>query len=263
MPTPSPDGILRSTSRGSGTRSLIARDIHLTYRVYEEAQRPALKTFVTARLRPRPYRAVEALKGVSFAIPNGEAVGVIGRNGSGKSTLLRVLAGLLRPTVGEVFARSVPVLLGVAAVLNPELTGRRNVYLGATALGMSRQGTSELLDEIVEFAGLQDFIDVPMRAYSSGMQARLQFAIAASARPDILLIDEALSVGDAEFKAKSDERIRELVESAGTVFLVSHSMGSIRDICSRVLWLDQGKLVADGEASDVIKAYWASTRTTE
>lgn len=244
--------------------TIVARDVHVTYRSFEDAERPTLRRLVARGFRPRPYRAVHAVRGVSLVAYPGEAFGVIGRNGSGKSTLLRTIAGLMPPTSGEVHARSVPVLLGVQSMLDAELSGRRNIYLGATALGFSRREVAERFDEIVDFAGLRDFIDLPLKAYSSGMASRLHFAIASSVRPDILLIDEALAVGDEEFRRKSQRRIRELVEDAGTVFVVSHSLGSVTQMCSHAIWMDRGVVAAEGPAEEVVEAYRRDTedRTT-
>lgn len=249
-----------AASTGAGTDlSVLVRDVHLTYHVYEDRQRPTLRRVVARRFRPRPARQVHALRGVSFEVGHGEVVGLIGRNGSGKTTLLRVMAGLLPATAGEVYASSVPVLLGVGAALHPELSGRRNVFLGGTALGMSHAELERRCDEIVAFAGLEEFIDLPLRTYSSGMQARLHFAIASTVTPEILLIDEALAVGDAEFRRRSQGRIAELKEHAGTVFLVSHSMRSVREMCGRAIWLEQGRIVADGPVEEVVGAYEQAT----
>jgi teichoic acid transport system ATP-binding protein len=239
--------------------SVLADDVQLTYRVYTDSRRPTLRRFFTRGLHGRPAREVEAVRGVSFQARRGEAVGLIGRNGSGKSTLLRVVAGLLPATAGAVYATSDPVLLGVGAALHRELSGRRNVFMGGTALGIPRNLLEERFDDIVAFAGLEEFIDLPLRAYSSGMQARLQFAIATVTTPDILMIDEALAVGDQEFKRRSEKRIKKMVDQAGTVFLVSHSMGSIRDVCSRVIWLDRGRIVEDGPVDDVVDHYLDAT----
>ncbi len=247
---------------GERPLSVVADDVHLTYEIYTDSQRPTLRRFVSRRFQGRPARQVEAVRGVSFEAHRGEAIGLIGRNGSGKSTLLRVIAGLLPATGGAVYASSDPVLLGVGAALHPELSGRRNIFLGGTALGVPREDLEERYDAIVEFAGLEDFIDMPMRAYSSGMQARLQFAVATVVTPDILMIDEALAVGDQEFRRKSEQRIREMTGEAGTVFLVSHSMSSVRDTCTRVLWLDKGRLVADGPTDEVIDRYLEATDGT-
>ncbi|MPZ73401.1 MAG: ATP-binding cassette domain-containing protein [Nitriliruptorales bacterium] len=205
--------------------------------------------------RGRRPRHVHALKGVSFTAYAGEAIGVIGSNGSGKSTLMRAIAGLLPISEGVVSARSTPMLLGVGAVLNRGLSGRRNIMLGGLALGLTRDGVLAREKEIIEFAGIKDAIDRPMATYSSGMKARLQFAISAAVQPEILIIDEALSVGDKSFRKKSEQRVRQLREAAGTVFIVSHGMKSIRNTCTRVLWIEDGVLMADGDPDDVIARY--------
>jgi teichoic acid transport system ATP-binding protein len=235
--------------------AVVFRDVHLTYRVHTDGQTPSLRRLVARRFRPRPAREIEALRGVSYSVDRGEAVGIVGSNGSGKSTMLRVLAGLLSPTSGQVLARSKPVLLGVNAALHPELSGRRNIFLGGTALGMSRDEVEASFDDIVAFAGLGDFIDVPLRAYSSGMRARLHFAIASAVTPDILLVDEALVVGDRRFRERSEARIKELVDGAGTVFVVSHNLGSLRSMCRRGLWINEGLLIKDGPMEEVLEAY--------
>lgn len=239
--------------------SVVLRDLHVTYRIFEDAERPTLRRFVARGFRPRPYRAVQAVRGIDLVAYPGEAIGIIGRNGSGKSTLLRTIAGLIPPTRGEVFARSVPLILGVQNMLDAELSGRRNIYLGATALGFSRKEVDDRLDEIIEFAGLRDFIDMPLKAYSSGMAQRLHFAIASSVTPDVLLIDEALAVGDEEFKQRSQQRIEELVSGAGTVFVVSHSLSTVEKLCTYALWINQGVVEAAGAAGDVVAAYREAT----
>lgn len=235
---------------------MIVDQVDITYRIYADSAPKLRKAFVGNR-QQREYRAVEAVRGVSFVARRGEAIGIVGHNGSGKSTLLRAIAGLVPITAGEVYASSIPVLLGVAAALEQDLSGRRNILLGGTALGIPRKQVEERLDDIVAFAGVEEFIDLPLRAFSSGMRSRLQFAIATSVTPEILMVDEALSTGDAEFKERSDERIREMLAEAGTVFVVSHSMKSVRDICTRTLWLDHGRLIADGDTDDVVDAYEA------
>jgi teichoic acid transport system ATP-binding protein len=206
----------------------------------------------------RRTRLVHALKGISFVAYEGEAIGVIGSNGSGKSTLLRAIAGLTPATQGTVYADGEPTMLGVGAALINDLSGERNVVLGSLALGMMPEDVQANFDRVVEFSGIGDQIELPMRTYSSGMQARLRFAIAASARHNILLIDEALSVGDAEFNKRSQKRIQEMRREAGTVFLVSHSLKSITETCDRALWIEKGELRMDGAADDVVKAYTAS-----
>lgn len=242
--------------------TVVVEDLHVTYRVYASG-RPAKQE---NRLRKRAtsmrrLREVHALRGVSFVAHEGEAIGVIGSNGSGKSTLLRTIAGLTPPTRGAVYAETEPTLLGVNAALINELSGERNIVLGGLALGMTPEEVREKYDSIVAFAALRpDALDLPMRTYSSGMQARLRFAIAASVSHRVLLIDEALAVGDAKFQRRSEERIRQLRDQAGTVFLVSHSLKSVTQTCERALWVEQGVLKMDGPAQEVVEAYQASVR---
>lgn len=237
-----------------GEPTVVCDHVDITYRVYED-RRPTLRSIVANRFKGRSYRAIEAVKDVSFTAYAGEAIGVIGSNGSGKSTLLRAIGGLLPVTDGQILVRGQPALLGVGAALQPKVSGRRNVILGGLALGLSRKEIEARFDEIVEFAGLEDAIDLPLRTYSSGMKARLQFAISSAVRPDILLIDEALAVGDKAFKERSQERMEELKADAGTIFLVSHSMGVIKNTCTRALWLEHGVIKADGAPRRVIKKY--------
>ena len=245
---------LTAPPRAPVAPTVIADHLDVTYRVYADSQPKLRKLFIGDRTH-REYRSVEAIKDLTFVAEPGEAIGIIGHNGSGKSTLLRAIAGLVPVTGGAVYARSIPVLLGVAAALEPDISGRRNIYLGGTALGISRDELDQRFDEIVDFAGLWEFIDLPLRAYSSGMRSRLQFAIATAVTPEILMVDEALSTGDGEFKDRSDARIREMIGEAGTVFLVSHSLKSITDVCTRVLWIDHGRLIADGDPLAVVGAY--------
>jgi teichoic acid transport system ATP-binding protein len=202
-------------------------------------------------------RKIHAVRGVSFTARRGEAVGLIGPNGSGKSTLLRAIAGLMPPASGAIYTQGQPSLLGISAAMMADMTGERNVVLGCLALGMPKNEIAARYDEICEFAGIGEFISLPMNTYSSGMGARLRFAIAATKSHDILLIDEALSTGDAEFRRRSEARIRELREEAGTVFLVSHGLGVVRQTCDRVIWLEKGQVVIDGEANAVVDAYEA------
>lgn len=238
--------------------ALDVRDVRITYEIHEQQHR-SLKAVVARGFRPANPRRVEAVRGVSFELHEGEALGLVGVNGSGKSSLLRAVAGLIPLAGGRIRARSEPVLLGVGAALHPQLSGRRNVYLGGTALGLSRRQVEERFEDIVEFAGVGDFIDMPLRAFSTGMGARLRFAIAAAVEPDILLIDEALAVGDAAFKRRSEERMRQLTSKAGALILVSHSASSIRRICTRVVWLDKGEVRVDGATDEVLEAYTAFT----
>jgi teichoic acid transport system ATP-binding protein len=227
-------------------------DVHVTYRIYEDR---ALRLQDLARGKKREFREIKAVRGVDLIARRGETIGIVGRNGSGKSTLLQALSGLLPVDAGEVYARSQPTLLGVGTALQPNLSGRRNVELGCLALGMKGKEVEEALPRVLEFAGVEDFGDLPLRAYSSGMRARLLFAIATTVIPDILVIDEALAVGDEEFRVKSRERIDQLREGAGTVFLVSHALDTILDTCTRALWLHDGVVHADGSPVEVIEQY--------
>jgi teichoic acid transport system ATP-binding protein len=213
----------------------------------------------TKKLR---FREVHAVKGVSFTIYEGDTVGIIGSNGSGKSSLMRAIAGLTPLKSGSIFASARPSLLGVGAVLLPALTGEKNIIMGGLAMGYSKKEITAKVTDITEFAGISEFIDLPMRTYSSGMSARLRFAIAASRNHDILIIDEALSVGDQNFRMKSEARMRQMRDEAGTVFLVSHSMKSILDTCTRVIWIEKGDLKMDGDPQEVIDAYNAHIDST-
>lgn len=242
--------------------TVIADDVHIVYRVYGGNRGKGSAVSAMSRmLRRRPgnrVREVHAVKGVSFTSHRGEAIGLIGSNGSGKSTLLRAIAGLLPPERGKVYTNGQPSLLGVNAALMNDLTGERNIVLGALAMGMSPLQIRERYQDIVDFSGINekgDFITLPMRTYSSGMSARLRFSIAAAKDHDVLMIDEALATGDKKFQRRSEGRIRELREQAGTVFLVSHNNKSIRDTCERVLWLEHGALRMDGPTADVLKEY--------
>ena len=248
--------------------SVVCSELDIVYTVFGAKKKgtdtggelPFVERLLTKRNPVSSVRRVHAVKKVSFVVEHGEAVGIIGRNGSGKSTLLRAIAGLIPPTAGRVWASGRPSLLGVNAVLLTGLTGSKNVMIGALALGLTPRQVRERYADIVDFSGIGDFIDLPMSAYSSGMGARLRFAISTAAAPDILMIDEALATGDADFQARSRERIAEIRQEASTVFLVSHSNAAIRESCDRVLWMDQGRLVMDGPTEDVVSAYEQSHR---
>jgi teichoic acid transport system ATP-binding protein len=238
--------------------NVVLDDVHVTYRVYEDRQ-PSLREAI--RGERRRAREIHAVRGVSFVAKRGESIGIVGRNGSGKSTLLQALAGLLPVDQGEVYARSQPTLLGVGSALQNTVSGRRNIVLGCLALGLPAAEVDGRVDDIVAFAGLEEFIDLPLQAYSSGMRARLLFAIATAVVPDILVIDEALAVGDEAFRLKSKERLAELREEAGTVFLVSHALDTIAESCSRVIWMERGRIIDDGDPDTVVERYRISQST--
>ena len=242
---------------------IVADDVHINYRVYASGKRMTTREslFSLRSLKGgRDLQTVPALRGVSFTATEGESIGVVGHNGSGKSTLFRAMTGLIPPSEGRIFARERPVLLGVNAALVPELSGENNIRLGLLAMGFTPEEAAEHVDEIADFAELNDFIYHPMRTYSSGMAARLRFAIASAKAHSILLIDEALAVGDRRFRTKSEKRINELRASAGLVMIVSHSTSSLKETCERVLWVHKGELIADGPTDDVIDEYVAWTK---
>jgi ABC-type polysaccharide/polyol phosphate transport system ATPase subunit len=232
------------------------QDVSLTYRTSLE-RAPTLKsTMLRLGRRERIIREVEALKRVSFEVPHGQVLGVVGANGAGKSTLMRVMAGILPPTSGRVEVDGrVSTLLALGIGFNRKLTGRENVVLGGLAAGLSREQLEEKYEEIVEFAELEEFMDMPMRTYSSGMYGRLGFSVAVNMEPDILLIDEALSVGDARFRRKSFRKMRQLIRQDRTIVLVSHALGSIEELCDSAVWLHKGELQMWDEPSAVIDAY--------
>ena len=216
-----------------------------------------LREFVPALLRGKGWgEQFFALRDVSFTIEHGETVGLIGRNGSGKSTALKLIAGVTAPTSGEVsvFGRISP-LIELGAGFHPDLTGRENVNLNASILGMTASEVREQFDAIVDFAELREFIDTPVKRYSSGMYMRLGFAVAVHADPDVLLVDEVLSVGDTFFQEKCLDKMHEFKERGVTIVVVSHSPELVAKFCNRAIWLDHGRLVAEGPAAALIEEY--------
>jgi len=242
------------------TRALVVEDVHVTYKVYGDRGIGAREVFARG-FKGRDVRQIHAVRGVSFEAHEGESIGLVGSNGAGKSTLMRAIAGLLPVNSGRIRAKSMPSFLGVGAVLKRDLSGARNIYRGCLALGLRKSEIDERFDEIVEFTELRDAIDLPLRSYSSGMRARLAFGIATAISPEILLIDEALAVGDRRFKRKSAERIDEIRAASGVVIVVSHSLSEIARACDRVIWLEQGVVQADGPTEEVLEAYKASQDT--
>jgi teichoic acid transport system ATP-binding protein len=261
-----PDQLAPSTSpaqrrprAGERRPTVIVDDVHVVYKVKADRSRNAPRSHRLTGGISR-MREVHAVRGVSLVAYQGESVGLLGRNGSGKSTLLRVIAGLHPATSGVVYAEGQPTLLGVGAALMAELSGARNIRLGGLAMGLTTKEIEEGYDEVVEFSGLGEFINNPLATYSSGMGARLRFAIATARTPPVLLVDEALATGDAAFRKKSEQRIQRLRDEAGTIFVVSHSLPSIMESCTRAIWLDQGQIMADGGVEEVAEMY---TRSTE
>lgn len=242
----------RWTAPGSSPLTVVAEDLRVRYRTQRTSDGRDRRS---SRLRRRSTISVPALSGVSLTARSGEFIGIIGRNGSGKSTLLRVLAGLEAPTSGHVLTSSRPMLLGVSAALIPELTGAQNARLGALAMGLTPGQADAAFEFVLELSALDDAIFHPMRTYSSGMEARLKFAISLAADPTILMIDEALSTGDATFMERSRRAMDDLLSRAGTVFLVNHAAQTIETMCSRAVWMEQGRVVLDGDAAEVARRY--------
>ncbi|SJZ85250.1 ABC transporter ATP-binding protein [Consotaella salsifontis] len=233
-----------------------ARDLGKAYMIYARPEDRLKQMFW--RRRRKFYEEYWAFQNVDLEIRRGETVGIVGRNGSGKSTLLQVIAGTLRPSAGEVVVNGrIAPLLELGAGFNPEFTGRENVKLAASVLGLSAAQLRERFDDIVGFAGLGDFIDQPVKSYSSGMYARLAFAVSAHVDADVLIVDETLSVGDAAFTQKCMRYIRKFKET-GTLLFVSHDTAAVNALCDRAIWLDRGQVRGDGPAKDISFAYQAS-----
>ena len=246
------------------SNDIAIRVSHLSkcYEIYG-SPRDRLKQFVLPRLlrvqgKPaqRYFREFWALRDVSFEVGKGETVGIIGRNGSGKSTLLQIICGTVSPTQGTVSTHGrVAALLELGAGFNTEFTGRENVLLTAAILGFPQENMQQRMAEVLSFSELGDFLDQPVKTYSSGMQARLAFSIAIHVDPEILIVDEALSVGDARFVAKCMRRIKQIQDRGATILFVSHDVGSVRTLCQRAIWLDSGKLVEDGDVFPISGRY--------
>jgi ABC-type polysaccharide/polyol phosphate transport system ATPase subunit len=231
-------------------------DVSVRYRLPRE-RIATFKDFAIRWLKRRiVYDEFWALKDVTLEVRRREVLGIIGHNGAGKSTLLKLVARVLQPTTGRVTLRGrVAPLLELGAGFDYELTGRENVYLNGALLGFRTAEIDERFDRIVDFAGVREFIDMPLRTYSTGMVVRLGFAVATDIQPDILIVDEVLSVGDADFGKKSEQRIRELRDRSEAVLMVSHDLGVIKEMCQRVAWLDHGRLRAIGPAEEIVRQY--------
>jgi ABC-type polysaccharide/polyol phosphate transport system ATPase subunit len=220
------------------------------------AGRMLLREQLTHWFKRRHRDRFYALKNISFAVESGEGLAVVGSNGAGKSTLLGLVAGLAMPDEGTVTVNGrIAALLELGSGFHPDLTGAENVRVNAALIGLSRRRTAELFDEIVEFSGIGEFIDEPLRTYSSGMMMRLAFSVAINMDPEILLVDEVLAVGDAAFQEKCFARLRRFREAGKTLLCVSHSTAMVREMCDRAIWLDHGELMMSGRVRDVIGAY--------
>ena len=246
---------------GSSTQAIVVEDLSVKYRTTLE-QRQTLKSTLLRLGRPQhEVKYIEALKTIDLTVHRGEFLGIIGHNGAGKSTLLRTIAGILPPSTGRISVYGdVTTLLSVGIGFNPQLTGRDNIRLSALANGYSTREIAKKEDEIAEFSELGEFIYFPMKTYSSGMYSRLGFAVVSHMDPDILLIDEALSAGDAAFREKAAARIQVMMEKASAILLVSHGLKTITEMATKWLWLDHGEMMGLGNCDEVVEAYKESVR---
>lgn len=234
--------------------AVTVENVSKRFRLYHERNQ-TLKSAIMRRRRS-VHDDFWALRDVSFEVPEGSTFGLIGSNGSGKSTLLKCLAKIYWPTSGSIaYSGRMAALLEVGSGFHHELSGRENIYLNGSILGMSKREIDRKLDQIVDFSGVEQFIDQPVKNYSSGMYVRLGFSVAISVEPDILVVDEVLAVGDAEFQDKCLSKFRDYRREGRTVILVSHSMGLVRDMCDQAAWLNHGTLVTTGDADTTITAY--------
>ena len=235
------------------------KNVSKKFRLYHEKTR-SLKERILGRSK-NVYEELWALKDVNLIIKKGETAGIIGVNGSGKSTLLKLIAKILYPTTGEIITKGkIATLIELGAGFHPDLTGKENVYLNGAILRMTRKEIDEKFNDIVKFAELEKFIDIPLRNYSSGMKMRLGFSIAVHVNPDILLIDEVLAVGDEGFRKKCYERIKEFQEQNKTILYVSHNLESVKNICNWTIWLDKGKIIKQGNSNEVVNDYLSSIK---
>ncbi|QDT36373.1 ABC transporter ATP-binding protein [Stratiformator vulcanicus] len=246
-------------------RQINLSNAKLTFDVYDDKSFSFKQAFISWMLRrPQPRRRrIEAIKDVTLSIVEGERVGIIGNNGSGKSTILRMMAGVYPPTAGRCeIDGNVNALFDFSLGFEQNATGRDNVYYRGYLQGQSPSSIRNHIDEIIEFSELDEFIDIPIRCYSAGMLVRLGFAISTAVDPDILLIDECLAAGDASFQAKAAARMDEMISRAQLIVLVSHDLGAIERLCTRVVWMERGNVVLDGPAADVIAAYQDENKFT-
>ena len=237
--------------------TVVALDVHIRYQVVARRQR-TLRHRIGSRGKQPDHTQIRALRGVNLTAYEGDAIAIVGPNGSGKSTLLAAIAGLLPINSGEVRVSEVPQLFGVGGRLLRDASGKRNIRLGALALGVTPDRIEGVSREIAEFSGLGEALDRPMRTYSSGMRARLHFSIATSVRPQILLVDEGLAVGDRRFRRRAEARIADLLDGTGTLIQVSHNERELKRMCNRAVWLSDGEIVSEGGVAEILEQYEAS-----
>ncbi len=237
------------------------KNVSMRFNMSKERVDSMKEYFIKMVKRQLIFEEFIALKDINLSIEKGEVVGIVGLNGSGKSTLLKVISGILRPTTGSASTNgTISPLIELGAGFDFDLTARENVYLNGSVLGFSKQVMNEKMDEIIDFAELRDFMDVAIKNFSSGMVARLGFSIATITRPDILIVDEILAVGDFLFQQKCEQRIADMMSGGTTVIIVSHSLEQIERLCSRVVWLEKGQIKMDGKTQDVCEQYKNTTR---
>ena len=236
---------------------IVADDVTMIFNIASERFNSLKEYFIALMKHELRFKEFRALKNISFKVKRGEAFGLVGTNGSGKSTMLKIIAGVLEPSTGKVsVSGTIAPLIELGAGFDMELTAKENIYLNGALLGYRKEFIDDHFDDIVRFAELENFMDMPLKNYSSGMVARIAFSIATATDPDILIVDESLSVGDQFFQAKCEQRIRELVESENvTILLVSHSIDLVERMCDRVCWIEKGVLRMDGPTAEVCNAY--------
>ncbi len=231
-------------------------DISMQFNLSSEKLDSLKEFFIKFMKKDIHYDEFWALKDINFEVEKGDRLGILGLNGAGKSTLLKVIAGVYKPTTGTVERNGlIAPLIELGAGFDPQYTGAENIYLYGAVLGFSKKFIDEKYDEIVEFSGLKKFIDVPLKNYSSGMRSRLGFSIATAVEPDILILDEVLSVGDAKFKKKSEAKVMQLFDKGATVLFVSHNINQVKRICNKAILLQEGKIIAAGDVNDVCEVY--------
>lgn len=239
-----------------GKPAIVVKDLSMMFNLHQEKVDNLKEYFIKLVTKKLRFNEFWALSDISFTVEKGDRVGVLGFNGAGKSTLLKVIAGVLKPTKGSVKVNGVIApMLELGAGFDMNYSGRENIYLYGATMGYSRKFIEEKYDEIVEFSELGDFIDVPVKNYSSGMRARLGFAIATAVEPQILILDEVLSVGDAKFRKKSEAKIRSMFDKGITVLFVSHSVNQVLNICNKAIILEKGRLIAQGDAKEICAQY--------
>jgi len=235
------------------------KDVNVDYRTIVNPRANTLRHTLTGfgrKSNDRKVRMIHAVRGVTFDVPHGSVLGIIGANGAGKSTIMRAMAGILPPSQGEIVVNGrISTLLALGVGFNGQLSGRDNVVLGSLAAGLTKRQVQERFEQITDWAELRDVIDLPMKAYSSGMYGRLAFGVSTHLDPDVLLVDEALSTGDAHFRKKSYDKMQELVERSRTIVIVSHGIGAIREMCDECIWMDKGQIVRRGKPDEVTAEY--------